>query len=139
MYLRIDTIEQALKDNGLAVAEGQGYDVAYKVALDNLKLGIPVVADSVNPLFITRKAWREVARDAGRDYREIEIICSDEAEHKRRIESRVTDVKGLQLPSWKDVVDRDYDEWAGERMIIDTARKSVAESQRDLIRLLGFS
>lgn len=131
-YLRIDSIEQSLKDNGLEIADGQGYEVAYKIALDNLKLGLPVVADSVNPLPITREAWRNVANKADSPYCEIEIICSDKEEHKRRVESRISDVEGLQLPTWKDVVNRDYKAWTGKRIIIDTANNSISESQKEL-------
>jgi predicted kinase len=38
VYLRIDSIEQALRDTGLTV-EGEGYSVAYAIAEDNLRLG----------------------------------------------------------------------------------------------------
>jgi predicted kinase len=107
VYLRIDSIEQSLKNNGFEIAEGQGYEVAYEIALDNLELGLSVVADSVNPLPITREAWRNIADKAGSAYCEIEIICSDKDEHKRRVESRITDIKGLKLPTWEDVVSRD--------------------------------
>ncbi len=132
VYLRIDSIEQSLKNNGLEIAEGQGYEIAYKIALDNLKLGLSVVADSVNPLPITREAWRNVANKADSPYCEIEIICSDKEEHKRRVESRISDVEGLQLPTWKDVINRDYKTWTRQRIIIDTANKSITESQNEL-------
>ena len=39
VYLRIDSIEQALRNAGVKV-EGEGYDVAYAVAEDNLRLGL---------------------------------------------------------------------------------------------------
>lgn len=132
VYLRIDSIEQSLKENGLEIAEGQGYEVAYKIALDNLKLGLSVVADSVNPLPITRNAWRNVANKADSPYCEIEIICSDKEKHKRRVESRISDVEGLQLPTWKDVINRDYKTWTRQRIIIDTANKSITESHNEL-------
>ena len=65
-YLRIDTIEQALRAcatlPGGVVAEG--YAVAYLVAEDNLRVGGTVVADSVNPLPVTRDAWLAVANRA---------------------------------------------------------------------------
>ena len=48
VYLRIDSIEQALRQAGLAV-EGEGYAVAHVVAADNLRAGQTVVADCVNP------------------------------------------------------------------------------------------
>ena len=52
--LRIDSIEQALRCEGLRV-EGEGYDVAYAVAEDNLRLGRTVIADCVNPWPLTRR------------------------------------------------------------------------------------
>ena len=54
VYLRIDTIEQGLRDGGRGVKGPEGYVAAYGVAADNLRLGLDVVADSVNPLQLTR-------------------------------------------------------------------------------------
>ncbi|MGF1491731.1 MAG: AAA family ATPase [Microcoleaceae cyanobacterium] len=82
LYLRIDTIEQAMKNAGITEIGPLGYEVAYKVALENLRLGTDVVADSVNPLKITRDAWREIAAQANSPFVEIEIICSDLKEHR---------------------------------------------------------
>lgn len=48
-YVRIDTIEQALRDLCSVDVQGEGYRLAYRVAADNLRLGISVVADSCNP------------------------------------------------------------------------------------------
>jgi predicted kinase len=48
VYLRIDSIEQALRDSALnteAVGDA-GYRVGYAVAEDNLRLGRMVIADS---------------------------------------------------------------------------------------------
>jgi predicted kinase len=56
-YLRVDTVEQILKTDG-----PEGYDVCYAIAADNLRLGLHVVADSVNSISITRDAWRQVSR-----------------------------------------------------------------------------
>jgi predicted kinase len=57
-YLRIDVIEDALRASGSLASEigAGGYAVAYALAESNLRLGVVVVADSVNPLAITRKA-----------------------------------------------------------------------------------
>jgi predicted kinase len=136
VYLRIDTIEQTLRDNGISEVEGKGYEIAYKIASDNLMLGLPVVADSVNPLEITRKAWRNVATNSGCKYYEIEVICSDKEEHKQRIESRTTDIEGLKLPTWNDVINRNYETWTRERIVIDTAGKSITDSQVELVQQL---
>jgi len=50
VHLRIDTIEQAMRDSGVRDIGPKGYNVAYKVAYDNLTLGLAVISDSVNPL-----------------------------------------------------------------------------------------
>ena len=52
---------------------------------------------------------------------EIEIVCSDRAEHRRRVETRVPDIEGLMLPTWQEVVDRDYRPWTRDRLVVDTA------------------
>ena len=86
IHLRIDSIEQAIRDcapDTVGLDEA-GYRVAYAVAEDNLRLGRTVVADSVNPLQFTRDAWREVGRRAQAITAEIEVTCSDSREHRER-------------------------------------------------------
>ena len=129
MHLRIDSIEQALRVSGVRV-EGEGYAVAYAVAADNLALGRTVIADCVNPWPLTREAWRVVAKRAAVRIVEVEIVCADVIEHRRRVESRVADIEGHDLPTWKGVVERDYRPWTSARLVIDTARTSVADSVR---------
>src|SRR5215467_4047174 len=112
-YLRIDTIEHAIRDSAVTRhhLDDAGYRVAYAVAEENLRIGRAVVADSVNPIPLTRDAWLEVAQRAQSRSIEIEIVCSDPNEHRRRIETRTTDIPGLSLPAWSDVVGRDYRLW----------------------------
>ena len=132
VYLRIDSAEQALRDAGAARIDDAGYRVAYAVAADNLKLGLTVVADSVNPIALTREAWRNVATSTGIPVLEIEVVCSDAAEHRRRVESRTSDIAGLALPSWDDVVARNYEPWGREHIVIDTAARSIDQCVREL-------
>jgi predicted kinase len=102
----------------------KGYLVAYAVAEDNLRLGRTVIADSVNPLEITRAAWRNVAARAGVNAAEIEVVCSDPAEHRRRVETRAA----LIPVTWQDVGDRDFEPWSGDHIRIDTAGQEIEES-----------
>src|SRR5579863_4669568 len=86
MHLRIDSIEQAIRD---CVPVGSlfdeaGYRVAYALAEDNLRIGRTVIADSVNPLAVTRDAWLAVGRRAQAATVEVEVICSDLREHRAR-------------------------------------------------------
>jgi predicted kinase len=127
-YLRIDTVEQALNDQRINVSGPEGYVVAYRVAADNLRLGMSVVADSVNPIAITRRAWRDVAAQAAVPFVEIEVVCSDVHEHRRRVESRVSDIEGLRLPTWHEVETRERDPWDTIPVVIDTAGRTELES-----------
>ena len=134
-YLRIDSIEQAMRDSSLAIhpAEDAGYVVGYAVAEDNLRLGRTVVADSVNPIELSRAAWLSVAERAGCEGIEVETVCSDEAEHRKRVESRSADISGLRLPTWQDVLNRQYHSWDRDHIVIDTAGKSVNQCVDELL------
>lgn len=124
VWLRIDTIETAIADAATPITD-EGYRAAYALAIDNLRLGLDVVGDSVNSWMETRDAWRGAGMVAGADVIEIEVICSDAAEHRRRVETRTTDVPGLTPPTWDEVAGRDYRPWSRERLVIDTAGRSV--------------
>jgi predicted kinase len=127
-YLRIDTVEHALREERGELSGPEGYVVAYRVAADNLRLGMSVVADSVNPLVVTRRAWRDVAAQAAIGFVEIEVVCSDGQEHRRRVESRATDIVGHRLPTWQEVETRERDPWDTAPLVIDTAGQTEAES-----------
>jgi len=133
VYVRVDTVEQAIRASGVADDVGPaGYIAAYAVAGDNLALGRTVIADSVNPLQITRAAWLSVAQAAGMTAVEIEVVCSDKAEHRKRIETRTTDVEGLVKPTWQEVCDRAYDEWH-DPIVIDSASRTVESAVDQLV------
>ncbi|CAG8999335.1 MAG: hypothetical protein CENE_01309 [Candidatus Celerinatantimonas neptuna] len=130
-YLRIDTIEQGLRDLCQCDVEEQGYRLAYRLAAENLPLG-DVVADSCNPIEITRRDWHRVAQKAAARFIDIEVICSDQNRHRQRVEKRRSDVEGLKLPSWEAVLQREFQSWHCERIVIDTAYKTCAESIDEL-------
>jgi predicted kinase len=128
VYLRIDTIEQAIAPaEDMPVGEA-GYRVGYAVAEDNLRLGRTVVADSVNPLRITREAWRNVAKRTGVTSIEVLVVCSDQVEHRHRIEMRKTDIAGVGLLTWQDILTRGFEPWDREHVVIDTAGQTVEQS-----------
>jgi predicted kinase len=130
VHLRIDSIEEAIRIAGVVSLplNDTGYRVAYAVAEDNLRVGRTVIADSVNPIQLTRNAWVEVAARARVAALEIEVTCSDSNEHRRRVEARLTDIAGFKLPSWKDVVSREYHPWDRQHLVVDTANRSVEQS-----------
>jgi predicted kinase len=137
VYLRVDTIEQGLRDLCSVDVQGEGYRLAYRMAADNLRLGLSVVADSCNPIHLTRQEWEQVARDAQADHRNIEVICSDAREHRLRVETRRAEVSGLRLPTWSEVEQREYHAWTVDRVIVDTAGRSTTECATELLSKLS--
>ncbi|MCL1127528.1 AAA family ATPase [Shewanella surugensis] len=137
-YLRIDTIEQTMKNQSINVVFDEGYQIAFTLASDNLALGNSVVADCVNPALESREAWRELAMNANVPFCDIEIICSDVVEHQYRIEQRIADIPTLQLPAWEQVMEREYHQWQGDRIVIDTAGKTMDQSKMDLLQALAL-
>lgn len=123
-YLRIDAIEQTLREAGFAVDEA-GYSVANALAAENLKLGCIVIADCVNPVLASRAAWRRTALHNSARMVEIEVVCSEPALHRQRVESRSSDLDGFKLPTWDDVVSRAYEPWDREHLVLDTAHSSL--------------
>lgn len=138
VYLRIDSIEQAIRASGILdePIEDGGYRVAYALAEENLRVAKTVIADCVNPLQITRDAWVAVADRAGASVVEVEVICSDSKQHQQRIEDRVSDISGLKLPTWEEVASREYEPWQRKHVVIDTANRSVGDSVNELLKLL---
>ena len=105
VYLRIDSIEQGIRD-ALPYNPGGNQQV---------------IADSVNPIEITRSAWRTVATTIGKPFIEVELICSDKNIHQSRVENRQSDIKGLTPPTWQEVIERDYQPWQSPAIKLDTA------------------
>jgi len=138
VWLRIDTIETAIHASGVVPGslDDAGYRVGYAVAEDNLRLGRDVIADSVNPWLLTRDAWRDVGLRAGADVIEVETVCSDPDEHRRRVETRMVDVPGLVPPTWTEVVGRDYRPWDRDRVAVDTAGRDLAACVAQILAAL---
>ena len=100
VWLRIDSIEQAIRDSAVlrGSTDDAGYRAAFALAGDNLRLGRVIVTDSVNDWMVTRDTWRDLGVRAGARVVEVEMVCSDPQEHRRRIETRTTDVPGSLCP-----------------------------------------
>ena len=130
VHVRVDSIEGAIrrsKAHASVPMDEAGYLVGYAIAEDNLRLGHTVIADSVNPWPETRDAWTAVAARADVRTVEIEIVCSDLHEHERRVRSREPEPGGARRITWQEVLARDYRHWHRDRIVVDTARKSVIE------------
>jgi predicted kinase len=124
VHLSIDTIEQAIRS--CIGGDDDRYRAAYRAALelarDNLRLGRTVITDCVNPIAMSRDAWRDMARSESVPLTEVEIVCSDAAELHSRCNTRVIG----RTPQWQHVA-RAYQPWTRDRVVIDTAARDVAE------------
>ncbi|KUI96996.1 kinase [Vibrio sp. MEBiC08052] len=139
MYVRIDTIEQGLRDLCHLQVEGEGYRLSYRIIRDNLALGLSAISDSCNPIELTRNEWQAVAESVGAQFVNIEIRCSDTAEHEYRVNTRESDVANLNLPGWLQVQNRHYEPWRLTDVIqIDTAGQTIEESFAELVKKLGI-
>ena len=137
-WLRVDSIEQALRDSGEMLPGapgGAGYWAAAAVAADVLPTGGDVLVECVNPLPVTRRLWARTAAGAGAALLGVELVCSDAAEHRRRVEQRVSDIDGLVLPDWRAVLRRDYEPWPEADLRADTAREAPARLARTVVEL----
>jgi predicted kinase len=121
LYLRIDTIEQAMKAAGAERIGPAGYAVANALAEANLLLGHSVIADAVNAVRESRVGWREVAARALATLVNIHLVCSDAAEHRRRIEERFIDIPGLVRATWKDVSEQAFEPRDEDHLVLNTA------------------
>lgn len=133
VYLRIDTIEQGLLDLYHVEVQGEGYELSYRIANDNLKLGNNVVSDSCNPINLTRNMWENLAILNNSRYINIEVVCSDEVEHQKRLRERVNEVENLKVLSWEEIVGREYHPWTEDRIIIETAHRSITSCVDELV------
>ncbi|MBB2892782.1 2-C-methyl-D-erythritol 4-phosphate cytidylyltransferase [Flexivirga oryzae] len=138
VHIRVDTIEATLVHTGFAkrISGPEGYAVAFRVAGDQLALGLSVVADTVNPVPETRQWWRDVAARHGARVLEVELECSDAALHESRVSERVSDIPGLTVPTWQQVLDREYHLW-GPDLRLDSASatpEQLAETVIDRMR-----
>ena len=104
-----------------------GYLALAAVAGDNLALGFDVIADTVNPVATSRVHLAATAHIADANLLNVELICSDPVEHRRRVEARTNDIDGLVLPDWGKVLAREYEPWNEPVVVIDTAQRSPEE------------
>ena len=137
-YVRVDAIESGIVSAGLVPDQARigsaGYVVANRVADSCLRAGLDVIVDAVNPVEAARQGWRELAAALGARLLFVEVVCSDEDRHRRRVAARESDLPDWVLPDWQAVVDRRYEPWQGERLVIDNVGE---DSEVHLAEILG--
>lgn len=131
VHLRVDSIEGELFLRAGADEVGDlGYRISHHLAADNLAVGRTVIADQVNDSEAAREGWVGVAEAAGAPCCQIELICSDKDEWRRRLARRDDAVP------WEAVVSRAYDPWP-DAASIDTAGRTPEEVAEDALRIIA--
>src|SRR4051812_6127862 len=118
--LSVDPIEAALFRSGVDRAQPTGlaaYVVAAALAEQQLELGLPAIVDAANYVEPGRQMWRDLAARRTLPLRWIELVSSNEATHRARLESRGVDIPGFHAVTWADVLRRraETEPWADER------------------------
>jgi predicted kinase len=139
IWLRIDSMDQAIWASGTAPADLRDWTLraAQAVAADNLSLGRDVVADGVNDWAAGRALWDKAGERAGATVHWLEVVCTDPEEHRRRVETRTSDVPGLVLPDWDAVQACSFDAWDRARTVIDTAHKDLESCVLEALAVFG--
>lgn len=112
LYLRADSVEAPFRNyDPTAGSHGEGYQALINLALENLMLGQGVIIDTVNPLHLSRAMFLHLADQTRAHLLQFELKTRSTALHKGRVEERRSDLPGFSVPSWQDVLDREYEEW----------------------------
>ena len=125
-HLSKDIFEAALWRSGITRESGAGwaaYEQLGAVAEAQLRVGLPVVLDSVTPNESIRSAWRDIAARTGARFLAIECVCSDESVHRSRLDGRRRNISGWPEVTWEQVVEvrSRYEPWTADRLVLDAA------------------
>ncbi|GIF21073.1 putative kinase [Actinoplanes tereljensis] len=98
------------------------YGVVAALAEAQLRIGHHVIIDAVSPVKAARQLWIEVAERAGVPLKVVEVVCGDDAEHRRRVEARYASRDHDSIPDWVRVLERqkEYEPYLGPRLVVDT-------------------
>jgi predicted kinase len=124
VLLAVDTVDFTLRR--YEVAEPRpgyaAYGVVAALAELQLRVGHHVIIDAVNPVEAARRLWVELAERLGVPLRVVEVVCGDDAEHRRRVEARYAERDDDGIPDWVRVLERraEYEPYRGPRLVVDT-------------------
>jgi predicted kinase len=99
-----------------------GYEILTALADDHLALGHSVILDCVTWVRPLRARLTRLAHARSAAFRPIEVVCSDEAVHRDRLEARRR--RGLPDVPWTRVEEarRLYDPWDTPRLELDSTQ-----------------
>jgi len=133
--LAVDTVDSKLRQYDVHEPRPgfAAYGVVSALAEIQLEMGHHVIIDAVNPVRAARQLWVELAERTGAALRVVEVVCGDDAEHRRRVEARHAardhdghpTAPGLtkgEIPDWVRVLERqaEWEPYIGPRLVVDT-------------------
>jgi predicted kinase len=122
--LAVDTVDFMLRR--YEVSEPRpgfaAYGVVAGLAETQLEIGHHVIIDAVNPVRAARQLWVDLAERLQVPLRVVEVVCGDDNEHRRRVESRYAARDHDGIPDWVRVLERqaEYEPYLGPRLVVDT-------------------
>jgi predicted kinase len=132
--LSVDTVDRSMQVVGVTESRPgvTAYVVVEALAEEHLLRRRTVVVDAVNAVEPARRQWRDLAARTGATLRFVEVVCSDPALHRARVEAR--HASDPWKPDWASVASRVYEPWADERTVLDSASHPAA----DLVDRIAF-
>ena len=130
--LAVDTVDFTLQRYDVTEPRPgfAAYGVVAALAEVQLRIGHSVIIDAVNPVRAARQLWVDLAERMQVPLRVVEVVCGDDAEHRRRVESRYAARDHDGIPDWVRVLERqaEYEPYLGPRLVVDTflAKEPVA-------------
>ncbi|MEU0091282.1 AAA family ATPase [Kribbella sp. NPDC006257] len=138
-----DWLLGALKPHGLLTGLDRPaflamyYDLLTTLMNRQLMLGQSAVMDClINDELVDR--WSKSARQYDAQFHVIECVCSDEAEHRRRVETRTRNIPGWREVDWAHVerMRTEYPPLTFEHLTLDAVRP-LTENRETVLRYLG--
>lgn len=125
--LSVDPIEAAMWRSGVARDQPTGlaaYVVAEDLAREQLLIGNDAIIDAVNDVEAARGQWASLAAELGQPLAFVEVFCSDDEEHRRRLTGRCRGIVGFPEPTWESVIERraSFRAWDDARLRVDSMR-----------------
>ena len=122
--LAVDTVDFTLRRYEVTEARPgyAAYGVVAALAEAQLRIGHHVIIDAVNPVKAARDIWVDLAERLAVPLRVVEVVCGDDAEHRRRVEARFAARDHDGIPDWVRVLERraEYEPYLGPRLVVDT-------------------
>ncbi len=109
----VDPIESAILSAGIDADQPTGlaaYLVTETIAEAVISTVGGVVVDAVNAVEPAREQWVKLAARRGIPICFVEVVCSDEAVHRARLEARGRQLAHIAEPTWH-AVEQSLDEW----------------------------